>query len=120
MSGGDAGGDAGLTVYTLEDLAKHASKKDCWMAVNGKVYDVTGFLEDHPGGPDIMLEHAGARGGTGAAAAHVLRALCGRHDAGREARSVRRAGRREDVATPQVLQLLTNAHVPSRPCRCTR
>jgi hypothetical protein len=24
-----------------------------------QVYDVTKFLEDHPGGPEIMMEHAG-------------------------------------------------------------
>lgn len=26
-----------------------------------QVYDVTKFLEDHPGGPEIMMEHAGER-----------------------------------------------------------
>lgn len=36
-------------VFTLQEVAKHASDKDCYIAVNGKVYDVTKFLDDHPG-----------------------------------------------------------------------
>ena len=55
-----AAGDAGLCEIALTELAAHSDKGDCWMAHNGKVYDVTKFLEDHPGGPEIMLEHAGA------------------------------------------------------------
>lgn len=30
------------------------------MTVGSKVYDVTGFLEDHPGGADLILQHAGS------------------------------------------------------------
>ena len=30
-----------------------------WFIIHGKVYDVTEFLDDHPGGPEIMKEHAG-------------------------------------------------------------
>ncbi|KAJ0979677.1 hypothetical protein J5N97_015151 [Dioscorea zingiberensis] len=35
--------------------------KDCWLVIHGKVYDVTTFLEDHPGGEDVLL-HASASG----------------------------------------------------------
>lgn len=45
--------------YSLAEVAKHASKTDAWMVIDGKVYDVTDFLEDHPGGPEIMFEHVG-------------------------------------------------------------
>jgi nitrate reductase (NAD(P)H) len=31
------------------ELAKHCKESDCWIAVEGKVYDVTAFLDDHPG-----------------------------------------------------------------------
>jgi len=39
--------------YTLEDVARHNAKESCWMAINGKVYDVTPFIANHPGGPII-------------------------------------------------------------------
>ena len=45
--------------FSLEDARKHTSDKDCWLIVHGKVYDVTDFLEEHPGGYDIILTSAG-------------------------------------------------------------
>ncbi|KAK7338109.1 hypothetical protein VNO77_18708 [Canavalia gladiata] len=41
--------------FTFKDVAKHNRKKDCWIIVRGKVYDVTPFLEDHPGGDEALL-----------------------------------------------------------------
>ncbi|KAJ6850079.1 cytochrome b5-like [Iris pallida] len=46
-------------VLTLEDVAKHNSKEDCWLIIGGKVYDVTKFLDDHPGGDDVLLSATG-------------------------------------------------------------
>lgn len=48
--------------FTLDECKKHASDKDCWLVVHGKVYNVTDFLEEHPGGYDIILTSAGGRG----------------------------------------------------------
>ena len=45
--------------YTLEEVAKHNTKTDCWVVVNGQVLDVTSFLPDHPGGPLAILTFAG-------------------------------------------------------------
>ena len=36
--------------YALSDVARHSSSDDCWVIVDGGVYDVTAFLGDHPGG----------------------------------------------------------------------
>lgn len=36
---------------TLEELNKHNSKTDCWIAVHSKVWDITDFVSEHPGGP---------------------------------------------------------------------
>lgn len=36
-------------IYELEECSKHKSEKDCWIVVHGKVYDVTEFLDEHPG-----------------------------------------------------------------------
>ena len=46
-------------VITAEELSKHYSTDDMWMAINGKVYDVTKFLDDHPGGDEVMKDTAG-------------------------------------------------------------
>mmetsp|Transcript_117274 Transcript_117274/g.175120 ORF Transcript_117274/g.175120 Transcript_117274/m.175120 type:complete len:433 (+) Transcript_117274:3-1301(+) len=47
------------TVYSMEELAKHDSVDDCWIAVNGKVVDVTAYLNEHPGGDSVLLDAAG-------------------------------------------------------------
>ncbi|KAI7863590.1 hypothetical protein BDF14DRAFT_1842392 [Spinellus fusiger] len=45
--------------FTLSQVASHTTEDSCWVIYNKKVYDITGFIEDHPGGGDIILEHAG-------------------------------------------------------------
>ncbi|ERN20183.1 cytochrome B5 [Amborella trichopoda] len=50
---------ADLKVFPLSEVSLHSSKKDCWIIVRGKVYDVTGFLEEHPGGEDVLIEASG-------------------------------------------------------------
>ncbi|CBY24561.1 unnamed protein product [Oikopleura dioica] len=46
-------------VFSLEEVGKHNTGKDCWMIIHNKVYDVTKFLSEHPGGEEILLECAG-------------------------------------------------------------
>ncbi|GER50430.1 cytochrome b5 [Striga asiatica] len=46
-------------VHTFEEVAKHNQKEDCWLIIWGKVYDVTSFLEEHPGGDDALLAATG-------------------------------------------------------------
>ncbi|KAJ2556609.1 hypothetical protein EV175_001894 [Coemansia sp. RSA 1933] len=45
--------------FTAEEIAKHYTRDDIWIVVHGKVYDVTKFLDEHPGGEEVILEHAG-------------------------------------------------------------
>jgi predicted heme/steroid binding protein len=45
--------------FSLEEIAKHNTKEDCWVAVNGMALNVTEFLENHPGGPKAILLYAG-------------------------------------------------------------
>jgi hypothetical protein len=52
--------EAESRVISLEEVKKHTSDKSCWLVVHGKVYDVTDFLEEHPGGYDIILTSTGA------------------------------------------------------------
>ncbi|KAE9603357.1 hypothetical protein Lal_00008251 [Lupinus albus] len=46
-------------VFTLAEIAQHNSSNDCWLLIRGKVYNVTKFLNDHPGGDDVLLSSTG-------------------------------------------------------------
>ncbi|MFY7927361.1 MAG: cytochrome b5 domain-containing protein [Oligoflexus sp.] len=37
-----------LKVFTSEEVARHDSKQDCWLMIEGMVYDVTNYLPKHP------------------------------------------------------------------------
>lgn len=45
--------------YTPEEVAPHKNPDDCWIIVANKVYDVTPFLDEHPGGKKILLKVGG-------------------------------------------------------------
>merc|ERR1740138_243827 len=53
VAGGGGGG------FTMEDVAKHTTKTDCWVVVDGQVLNVTKFLGEHPGGELAILTFAG-------------------------------------------------------------
>ncbi|VDB86498.1 unnamed protein product [Peniophora sp. CBMAI 1063] len=44
---------------SLEQVAAHQDVSSCWIIINGKVYDVTEFLSEHPGGRKVLLQYAG-------------------------------------------------------------
>ena len=48
-----------LKEYTLEEVARHNTPKDCWIVIDGGVYDVTEFADMHPGGAGIIHDYAG-------------------------------------------------------------
>ncbi|KAG6902769.1 hypothetical protein C0995_011917 [Termitomyces sp. Mi166 len=46
-------------LISTSTVAQHASRGSCWIIVHSKVYDVTEFLDEHPGGSKIILKYAG-------------------------------------------------------------
>lgn len=48
-----------LPTIPITEVETHNSSKSCYVTIDEKVYDVTEFLEDHPGGGDLILEYGG-------------------------------------------------------------
>ncbi|KAL4972298.1 cytochrome b5-like heme/steroid binding domain-containing protein [Aspergillus desertorum] len=46
-------------IYTKDELLVHNKDGDLWLAIDGMVYDLTKFSEEHPGGKKILLGVAG-------------------------------------------------------------
>ncbi|KAF1816578.1 nitrate reductase [Eremomyces bilateralis CBS 781.70] len=45
--------------FTRAEIEGHDKENDCWIVVDGKVYDATSVLSWHPGGKSAILGHAG-------------------------------------------------------------
>jgi len=45
--------------FSTKEVAEHKDKKSVWIIIHDNVYDVTKFLEEHPGGEEVLLEQAG-------------------------------------------------------------
>ena len=52
-------GPKDLRPVSLEELKKHSHQGDLWIAVDGLVANLTDFATSHPGGVDLLLQHAG-------------------------------------------------------------
>ncbi|KAG2353091.1 cytochrome b5-like heme/steroid binding domain-containing protein [Suillus spraguei] len=46
-------------VVTYEELKAHSTKDSFYVLIHGEVYDVTNFMDEHPGGDDVILAEAG-------------------------------------------------------------
>lgn len=46
-------------VFSAAEVSQHKSENDLWIVRNGKVYDVTSYVDSHPGGVDTLMEVAG-------------------------------------------------------------
>ncbi|KAH6605684.1 hypothetical protein Trco_004837 [Trichoderma cornu-damae] len=45
--------------FSYQDVAEHNTKKDLFVVIHDKVYDCTKFVDEHPGGEEVMLDVAG-------------------------------------------------------------
>ncbi len=73
-SGASAGVSAGVSVnrptqadadtneYTMAQVSTHKDASSCWTAVRGNVYDLTSFINEHPGGAANILKLCGKDG----------------------------------------------------------
>ncbi|KAJ3276547.1 fatty acid alpha-hydroxylase [Terramyces sp. JEL0728] len=48
-----------INIFSNEEVAAHHTTASVWVAISGKVYDITEFMEDHPGGDEILLQYGG-------------------------------------------------------------
>lgn len=55
--------EAEAKVFKLEEVKEHNNSKgedkSIWVVIHDKVYDITKFLDEHPGGEEILIENAG-------------------------------------------------------------
>ncbi|KAI0391095.1 cytochrome b5 [Xylariaceae sp. FL0594] len=45
--------------FTYQDVAEHNTKKDLYVVIHDKVYDTTKFVDEHPGGEEVLLDVGG-------------------------------------------------------------
>lgn len=48
-----------LPTFTRTEVESHKSDSDCYVTLGDNVYDITDFVESHPGGPELVMEYAG-------------------------------------------------------------
>lgn len=51
--------ETSVKLYSLADVAKHNTNQSAWIIIHNNIYDLTGFLNEHPGGEEVLLEQAG-------------------------------------------------------------
>jgi cytochrome b involved in lipid metabolism len=40
--------------FTAAEVSTHSTEPDCWMIISAKVYNVTTYVNKHPGGDEIL------------------------------------------------------------------
>jgi delta8-fatty-acid desaturase len=50
---------APLPQFTMAEVAKHCTRSDCWVVLDGRAYDMTKFIDAHPGGVGPVVNMAG-------------------------------------------------------------
>jgi len=48
--------------YSIQEVSRNNSKESCWSVIRGKVYNLTNWINQHPGGPDKILNICGRDG----------------------------------------------------------
>ena len=60
------GSENEVKLYSMDEVQKHSrfenqseGSKSYWIVIHDRVYDVTKWLDDHPGGEDVLMENSG-------------------------------------------------------------
>ncbi|KAI5849786.1 cytochrome b5-like heme/steroid binding domain-containing protein [Tricharina praecox] len=48
-----------LKEYSYDDIKSHNIKKDLLMVIHDKVYQCSGFVDEHPGGEEVLMDVGG-------------------------------------------------------------
>lgn len=65
-----------MSRITVDQVQRHSSLSDAWLVVHGGVYDVTSYLDSHPGGKALLLKYAGKDATQAFMTAHSTSVLC--------------------------------------------
>lgn len=49
-------------IYSSSEVAKHRTAQSCWTIINSGVYDLTSWINQHPGGPAVIKAICGKNG----------------------------------------------------------
>lgn len=70
ISASPAPSEQAAGTYTIAQVQQHKTATDCWTVVDGAVYDLTKFVQQHPGGPDRIIALCGIDGSSAFRAQH--------------------------------------------------
>jgi flavocytochrome c len=59
-----------IPIISMEQVAQHNLQDDCWVAIHGKVFDLTKFADQHPGGVRSIQQLCGVQGTQAFSLAH--------------------------------------------------
>ncbi|KIW04426.1 hypothetical protein, variant [Verruconis gallopava] len=45
--------------FTYAEVKGHATKKDLYLVIHDKVYDASSFVDEHPGGEEVLVDVGG-------------------------------------------------------------
>ncbi|KAI8146919.1 cytochrome b5-like heme/steroid binding domain-containing protein, partial [Fennellomyces sp. T-0311] len=48
-----------LAIMNFDEISKHNKRGDLYVVIHNKVYDVTAFLSEHPGGEEVLVDEGG-------------------------------------------------------------
>ena len=46
-------------LFYIHEVEKHNKENDCWIIIDNTIYDVSEFINFHPGGKNIIISFAG-------------------------------------------------------------